>query len=157
MKVSTKGRYALRFMLDLAVNEERQQYMPLKEVAQRQEISEKYLEQIVPTLNKAGFVRSIRGAQGGYRLARTPEEYSVGMIVRLMEGELAPAPCAGHESHNDCPRAGECVTAGVWEKIRMAVDNVVDHITLADLVEEYRVKTGNGTAGTAKSGDVCCR
>ena len=153
MKVSTRGRYALRFMLDLALNDQEQQYIPLKEVAQRQGISEKYLEQIVPALNKAGFVRSVRGSQGGYRLARAPEEYSVGMIVRLMEGELAPAPCAGHESHSDCPRAAECVTAGVWEKIRMAVDDVVDHITLSDLKEEYRIKTEKGQAWVADESD----
>lgn len=141
MKISTKGRYALRFMVDLALHYG-QQYIPLKEIAQRQGISEKYLEQIVPALNKAGYVQSIRGSQGGYRLSHPPEEYSVGMIIRLMEGELAPAPCAGQQNHHDCSRADQCVTAGVWKKIREAVDNVVDHIMLDDLVSEYYTKTG---------------
>lgn len=141
MKISTKGRYALRFMVDLALHRGKQ-YIPLKEIAQRQGISEKYLEQIVPALNKAGYVQSTRGSQGGYRLSHPPETYSVGMIVRLMEGELAPAPCAGQPDHNSCPRADECVTVVVWEKIREAVDNVVDCITLGDLVAEYHAKTG---------------
>ena len=131
----------MRFMVDLALHYG-QQYIPLKEVAQRQGISEKYLEQIVPALNRAGFVQSIRGSQGGYRLARPPEAYSVGMIIRLMEGQLAPAPCASQHDHNECPMADQCVTAGVWEKIREAVDDVVDHITLENLVTEYYTKIG---------------
>lgn len=154
MKISTRGRYALRFMVDLALCYREEQYVPLKEVAHRQEISEKYLEQIVPTLNKAGFVRSVRGSQGGYRLTHAPETYSVGMIIRLMEGELAPAPCAGRSSHDDCPRMSECVTAGVWEKIRQAVDDVVDNITLEDLVSEYYVKTGRTQEFTKNAGGL---
>lgn len=91
MKISTKGRYALRLMLDLAINHTGS-YIPLKTVAQRQKISDKYLEQIIHQLSKAGFVQSARGAQGGYRLTRTPDEYTVGEILRTVEGSLAPYP-----------------------------------------------------------------
>ena len=140
MKISTKGRYALRMMVDLAL-QPGDRYVPLKEIASRQEISEKYLEQIIPSLNKAGYVKSTRGSQGGYRLAGSPSEYTVGMIIRLMEGDLAAAPCAG-DGGNDCPRASQCVTSDVWEQIRQAVDGVIDNITLADLVEKYHVKCG---------------
>lgn len=139
-------------MVDLAVHYG-PQYIPLKEVAQRQDISEKYLEQIVPALNRAGYVQSIRGAQGGYRLNGPPESYSVGMVIRLVEGQLAPAPCAGKNDHGECARSETCVTAGVWEKIRAAVDQVVDQITLDSLVKEYfeRQKAQENQAGDAPS------
>ena len=97
MKISTKGRYALRLMLDLAVNYTGE-YITIKNIAKRQEISEKYLEQIITQLSKAGFVKSARGAQGGYMLARTPAEYTVGEILRLLEGSLAPVACL-EENH----------------------------------------------------------
>ncbi|HML36558.1 MAG TPA: Rrf2 family transcriptional regulator [Bacillota bacterium] len=138
MKISTKGRYALRLMLDLAINNTGE-YISIKNIAARQDISEKYLEQIITQLNRAGFVRSVRGAQGGYMLAKAPAEYTVGMILRQMEGSLAPVSCLdGEES---CDRAAGCVTQEVWEKIQRAVENVVDNITLEDLVNRYREKS----------------
>ena len=138
MKISTKGRYALRLMLDLAINYTGE-YISIKSIAARQEISEKYLEQIITQLNRAGFVRSVRGAQGGYMLAKAPTEYTVGMILRLMEGSLAPVSCI--EEDEPCDRASRCVTQDVWLKIQEAVENVVDNITLADLVARYQEKT----------------
>ena len=138
MKISTKGRYALRLMLDLAINYTGE-YISIKSIAARQEISEKYLEQIITQLNRAGFVRSVRGAQGGYMLAKAPTEYTVGMILRLMEGSLAPVSCI--EEDEPCDRASRCVTQDVWLKIQEAVENVVYNITLADLVARYQEKT----------------
>ena len=144
MKVSTKGRYALRLMIDLAEHD-RGDYIPLKEISARQNVSVKYLEQIVNQLSRAGLLRSVRGAQGGYTLTRAPEEYTVGMILRAMEGDLAPVDCVSSgQSPGDlpCPRAEQCVTWEVWAQIRDAVNQVVDHITLADLVRRYREKLG---------------
>ena len=138
MKISTKGRYALRLMLDLALCE-KDKYIALKDVAERQQISVKYLEQIISALSKAGFVKSVRGTGGGYMLAKEPTEYTVGMILRLTEGSLAPVPCLEFE-HNNCPRADECVTLGVWEKLYAAINGVVDNITLADLVKDTKAK-----------------
>ena len=128
MKVSTRGRYALRLMLDLALNNTGE---PVR--LKRQEISEKYLEQIISILNKAGFVKSVRGPAGGYSLKRKPEEYTVGMILRLTEGSLAPVDCV--EDGADCGREDQCVTVMLWKKLNDAINSVVDNITLADLVE----------------------
>lgn len=133
MKISTKGRYALRLMLDLAVYNTGEP-ISLKDVAKRQNISEKYMEQIISVLNKAGYVRGIRGAQGGYILSHPPKEYTVGMILRLTEGELAPVACVGNNPM-ECDRKENCVTVRVWEKIYDAVAGVVDHITLQDLAD----------------------
>ncbi len=131
MKISTKGRYALRLMLDLAVYNTGEP-VSLKDIARRQQISEKYLEQIISILNKAGYVRSIRGAQGGYMLKREPAEYTVGMILRLTEGDLAPVGCVGEDSL-ECERKQDCVTIRIWERLNEAINGVVDHITLADM------------------------
>ncbi|MDD3430338.1 MAG: Rrf2 family transcriptional regulator [Oscillospiraceae bacterium] len=139
MKISTKGRYALRLMLDLAIHDTGV-YVSLRDIATRQDISTKYLEQIITQLNRAGFVKSIRGAQGGYMLANAPETYTVGMILRVMEGSLAPVTCLECSGSTECPRADTCVTMEIWVKIQEAVDNVVDNITLADLVERYNEK-----------------
>lgn len=139
MKISTKGRYALRLMLDLAVNGNGEN-ISIKDIASRQGISIKYLEQIIMQLNKAGYVRSARGAQGGYMLTKPPKEYTVGMILRLMEGEFAPVSCLEGDE-NTCSRADLCVTVEVWEKIQRAVEGVVDHITLEDLVNRYQEKS----------------
>ena len=130
MKVSTKGRYALRLMLDLAVNS-------LKDIARRQGISDKYLEQIISVLNKAKYVKSIRGAQGGYILTKKPEEYTIGMILRLTEGSLAPVACV--EEENTCEKIHDCATILVWQKMNEAINDVVDHMTLQDLVD-YEMK-----------------
>ena len=139
MKISTKGRYALRLMLDIALNSHGAA-VPLRDVAQRQEISDKYLEQIVTQLSRAGLVRSVRGAGGGYLLTRPPEEYTVGEILRTLEGNLAPVSCADSDDVCRCSRAAKCVTVDVWRDIQAAVSSVVDHLTLADLVARYHEK-----------------
>lgn len=133
MKISTKGRYALTLMLDLALNDTGET-IRIKDIAARQGISEKYLEQIIAVLNKAGFVKSVRGPQGGYRLARKPKDYTVGMILRLTEGSLAPVACLDDDP-NVCSRQEDCVTIYIWEKLYAAINDVVDGFTLADLVE----------------------
>ena len=137
MKISTKGRYALRLMLDLAYNHTGS-FIPIKNISQRQDISDKYLEQIITQLSRARLVKSARGAQGGYMLAKEPQEYTVGEILRLLEGNLAPVACVD-DTKDACTRA-ECVTMEVWREIKDAVNKVVDNITLADLVEQQRQK-----------------
>lgn len=132
MKISTKGRYALRLMLDLASNDSGAP-IRLKDVAKRQGISEKYLEQIISILNKAGFVRSVRGPQGGYSLSRTPADYTVGMILRLTEGSLCPVDCAAEEN-GSCDREDTCVTRMLWKKLDDAISSVVDHVSLEELL-----------------------
>lgn len=135
MKISTKGRYALRMMIEFGLNPE--QCTKISQVAERQGISDKYLEQIVTLLHRAGYVRSIRGAQGGYMLTKKPEEYTVGMILRETEGSLSPVSCLDGDE-NLCERAGQCVTLTVWQQLKSAIDQVVDNVTLADLIEEQR-------------------
>jgi Rrf2 family protein len=139
MKISTKGRYALRLMLDLALHVGGEA-ISIREIAGRQDISDKYLEQIIAVLVRAGFVKSVRGAQGGYRLARDASAYTVGAILRLMEGSLAPVGCI-EDGENSCARADRCVTVEVWESINDAINGVVDHITLSDLVNRHYEKT----------------
>ncbi|MEG1594721.1 MAG: Rrf2 family transcriptional regulator, partial [Oscillibacter sp.] len=112
----------------------------LKDVAERQGISAKYLEQIVGTLNKAGLLRSGRGPQGGYQLARAPEQYTVGSILRLTEGNLAPVACLG-DPENRCDRCGECATLDFWTGLYTTVNAYVDRFTLADLVREQKEKS----------------
>lgn len=141
MKISTKGRYALRLMLDLAINDTGD-FIPLKNVSERQDISVKYLEQIITVLVKAGFVKGLRGSKGGYKLARKPEEYTVGMILRLTEGSLAPVACLDDEV-NLCERADHCITLGLWQEIYDAVNSVVDNVTLYDLIERNRTRSEN--------------
>ena len=133
MKISTKGRYALRLMLDLAMNDNGSN-IPLKAIAERQNISMKYLEQIIGILVRADFVQSVRGSSGGYRLAKAPEEYTVGDILRLTEGSLAPVACV-EDGVENCPKAENCVTLTLWKDLNDAINSVVDHVTLADLVE----------------------
>lgn len=133
MKISTKGRYALRLMLDLALHDS-DAPVRIKDIAARQDISDKYLEQIISSLNKAGYVKSIRGPQGGYKLARDPESYTVGMILRLTEGSLAPVACLDDEV-NTCDRQETCATLKLWQMLNEAIRGVVDRVTLADLVE----------------------
>lgn len=133
MKVSTKGRYALRMMLDLAMNHNGEM-IRIKEIAGRQGISEKYLEQLISTLKKAGYVKSLRGAKGGYRLAMEPRDYTVGMILRLTEGSMAPVVCLEDEV-NTCSMADNCITLCFWKKLDEAVKDVIDHTTLQDLID----------------------
>lgn len=141
MKISTKGRYAVRLMIDIAMNDTGQP-IRIKDIAKRQDISEKYLEQIISVLNKAGYVKSIRGPQGGYTLARKPEDYTAGMILRLTEGSLAPVSCLEFEE-NDCQRQELCATLELWKRVDDAVKGVVDDVTLADLVEWQRQKSSD--------------
>ena len=133
MKISTKGRYALRLMVDLAEHSQ-DGHCSVKAVAERQEISEKYLEQIISILSRAGFVRSVRGAGGGYSLTHEPEFYTVGMILRLTEGSLAPVACLEGEE-NTCERQDECRTLFVWEELYAAINSVVDRITVKDILD----------------------
>lgn len=133
MKISTKGRYALRLMLDIGLNCD-EAPVRIKDAAARQEISVKYLEQIVSILVKAGYLKSIRGPQGGYRLLKPAKEYKVGMILRLTEGSLAPVECLEGEV-NDCDRAEACVTLRLWKELDQAIKEVVDKYTLQDLID----------------------
>lgn len=133
MRISTKGRYALRLMIDLAVNHSGNP-IRIKDVAERQGISDKYLEQIISVLNKAGYVKSVRGPQGGYVLKKAPADYTVGMILKLTEGSLAPVACV-EEDEMDCERKSGCVTYILWEKISDAINGIVDTVTLQDLLD----------------------
>ena len=141
MRISTKGRYALRLMLDLALNDG-EKPIRIKEIAGRQEISDKYLEQIISVLNKARFVRSIRGPQGGYLLTKRPEEYTVGMILRLTEASMAPVECID-DGMGGCPRMDNCATSVVWNRLNDAISDVIDNITLADLMEWQKERPGS--------------
>lgn len=134
MKVSTKGRYALRVMLDLAQHPA-DAYIPLKDIAQRQDVTVKYLEQIMGHLHKAGFVQSLRGNAGGYQLAKAPREYTAGDILRSVEGSLAPVTCL-EASPNPCPRQGACPTLGFWKGLDAVIREYVDSVTLEELAEQ---------------------
>ena len=125
-------------MLDLAAHGGEQEPVSLRDVAKRQCLSDKYLEQIVTPLSRAGLVRSVRGAGGGYLLTRGPEEYTVGDILRPLEGDLAPVECATDAEY--CQRCGECVTVELWQEIHRAVSRVVDGTTLADLMRRQQDK-----------------
>lgn len=129
--VSTKGRYALRVMTDLAEHNTGE-YIPLKEIAERQGISEKYLESIIAVLSKADYLSGLRGKGGGYMLTRPPEQYTVGSILKLTEGSLAPVACLEHIP-NCCERSSECKTLPMWEKLEKLIDDYLEGITLADL------------------------
>ena len=134
MTISTKGRYAMRMLIDLAQHRA-DGYIALKDIAVRQNISKKYLEQIVPLLNKAELLRTNRGYQGGYSLAKPPERYTVGEILRVTEGSLAPVACLQYEE-NDCPRKADCATLPIWEGLYKTVTDYLDGITLADIVNK---------------------
>ena len=140
MTISTKGIYALRIMMDLAghIGETTK----LKDIATRQNISEKYMEQIISVLNKAGYVRSTRGAQGGYQLSKEPKDYTVGMILRLTEGSLAPVECLA-ENALPCERSNICATVEVYKKMYDAVKQVIDNMTVQDLLDIAEEKAAN--------------
>lgn len=133
MKISTKGRYAIRVMLDLA-KQDSEEYIPLLDIAKRQDISEKYLESIVAVLSKNDFLKSLRGKGGGYKLMKKPEEYTIGSILKLMEGSLAPVACL-EKKPNRCERAAECATLKMWEGMEKMIEDYFEGITLADLME----------------------
>lgn len=132
VKITTKGRYAIHILYDLAVNGT-EHPVSVKEIATRQEISVKYTEQIISILNKAGYVSSSRGFQGGYRLTKSLEEYVIGDVLRLTEGSLAPVECLA-SGKVECPKHGQCATILLWEKVDKAIRDVVDNVTLAELV-----------------------
>ena len=134
MMISTKGRYALRVMIDLAERPD-DRYHPLKEIADRQGISEKYLESIVKTLVRHGLLAGLRGKGGGYRLARPVSEYTVGSILRLREGSLAPVSCLDHSSsESQCARRENCRTFPMWQNLDQLIQDYLDGITLMDLL-----------------------
>ena len=133
MKISTRGRYALRMMLDIAQNQD-SGYVTLKDIAGRQNVSKKYLEQIAILLSQADMLRANRGHQGGYKLAEAPGFYTVGAILRVTEGSLAPVACLD-EKPNTCPRRGECLALPVWEGLEQLLAGYLDGITLQDILE----------------------
>ena len=136
MKISAKSRYALHLMLAMAMQPPGVN-VSVKSVAENHGVSEKYLEQIIPLLVRGGLVKSVRGARGGYHLVKTPEDYSVGLILRTVEGSIAPVACLDDEV-NQCARCKQCVTLDLWAQVDQAISNVVDHVTLADLVDKQR-------------------
>lgn len=134
MMISTKGRYALRVMLDLA-SQPAEEYISLKAISDRQEVSMKYLEAIVANLSKAGMLASLRGKSGGYRLNKDASAYSVGDVLRAAEGELNTVNCL-EESKGGCNRAGECLTLPLWQKLDQIVGDYLDSVTLRDLLTQ---------------------
>ena len=137
MLISTKGRYALRVMIDLAERRSGE-FISLKEIAQRQEISEKYLESIIRTLVKAKVVESLRGKGGGYRLTKNPEQYTVGSILRLTEESLAPVACL-EGTAEACPRSQQCRTLALWQGPDKVIHDYLESVTIADLIEQCPV------------------
>ena len=138
MKISTKGRYALNIMVDIAKNAGQEKYISLTEIANRLKLSNKYLEQIIAPLNKAGLVLSTRGNNGGYMLSRKAEEYKVGDILRATEGNLAPITCLSDGSAKNCPRKNQCTTLSFWQGLDKAIEDYVDSKSLQDLVNETK-------------------
>lgn len=136
MKLSTKGRYGLQAMVDLGVYS-KEKHISLKSIAERLSMSENYLEQLMALLKKNKLVTSVRGAQGGYSLARAPEDISIGDILRALEGSLAPTNCTCEGNAVQCALDGKCVTKSVWEKIKDSIDGVVDSMTLKQLMDDY--------------------
>ncbi len=136
MKISTKGRYALRMLLDLAQHQDGG-YISLKDIAERQGISKKYLEQIVPMLSRANMLLTNRGYQGGYKLAMPPEKYTVGDILRVTEGSLSPVACMDAKP-NRCEKCGYCLTLPVWEGLDRVINEYLDGITLQDIFDKNK-------------------
>ena len=141
MRITTKSKYGMRMIVEIAAQPEGKA-ASLKAVARKINASEKYLEQIIAVLNKAGYVKSVRGAQGGYRIAKDPADFTVGMILRLTEGSLAPVACL-EEGADICERCDTCETLEVWQELYDAVNKVVDGVTIADLVERRNKRLEN--------------
>ena len=141
MKLSTKGRYGLRAMVDLALNASGD-HVALYNIAERQGISENYLEQVFSTLRKAGLVKSVKGAQGGYTLAEKPENLKVGQILRVLEGDLSVVDETFDDSHKVGKTIQYCLKVNVWDKINDCINNLVDSITLEDIANEYKKSMG---------------
>jgi len=144
MRLSTKGRYGVKAMFDLALNSSNDKIVTLKSIAERQGISEPYLEQLMAGLRKAGLVKSVRGSQGGYMLSSTPDKITVGDVIRTLEGCMAPTECVDETSQVECSEAACCVTRMVWQKIKESVDDVIDAITIQDMLENYKKLSGTG-------------
>ena len=136
MKISTKGRYALRMLLDLAEHKD-SGFIALKEIAERQDISKKYLEQIVTLFNHADILRTTRGSQGGYMLAKAPSQYTVGQILRITEGGFSPVACM-EDTPNKCERSSFCPTLSVWQGLEKVINEYLDSITLQDILDENK-------------------
>lgn len=141
MKISTKGRYALRMMIDLSQHSA-EDYIALKDIAERQGISKKYLEQIVPLLNGAGMLSTNRGYQGGYRLARKPKDYTVAEILRVTEGNLAPVACLDGDP-TDCEHYSECLTIEIWKGLYKVITEYLGGITLQDIIDKNAASEGD--------------
>ena len=141
MKISTKGRYALRMLLDLAEHQN-DGYVALKDIAARQNISKKYLEQIIPIFNSSDILKASRGFQGGYRLSKSPDQYTVAEILRLTEGNLAPVACLMHEPI-ECDRSDECATLPVWQGLYKVINEYLEGITLQDILDSQREKNAD--------------
>ena len=141
MRISTKGRYALRLLLDLAEHQG-DGYVALKDIAEMQMISKKYLEQIVPILNRSDILKTNRGYQGGYRLAKDPSKYTVGNILRLTEGSLSPVPCVEQEPV-ECERSADCLTLPLWQGLYKVVNDYLDSVTLQDIIDWQKAKYSN--------------
>ena len=140
MKFSTKARYGLRAMLELALEYKHGGPVSVKTIAERQEISEAYLEQLMSFLTRRGLAKSIRGVQGGYLLAKDPAKIKVGDVIRAVEGPIVPVECVNKEEPLDCKRWDKCVSRIVWEKVRDVVDQALDSLTLQDLCDELAIK-----------------
>ncbi len=136
MKISTKGRYALRLLLDLAEHKN-DGYIALKDIANRQNVSKKYLEQIIPILNRSDILSANRGYQGGYKLAKEPDQYNIGDILKLTEGSIAPVACLDHDPI-ECERAADCITLPLWKGLYKVIDDYLSSITLQDLLDNQR-------------------
>lgn len=136
MKISTKGRYALRMLIDLAEHSN-DGFISLKDIAERQGVSKKYLEQIVPILNRSDVLQTNRGFQGGYKLAQAPDKYTVGTILRLTEGSLSPVPCLD-QNPIKCERSKDCATLPIWQGLKKVINDYLDSITLQDILDHQR-------------------
>ncbi|MBQ2093285.1 MAG: Rrf2 family transcriptional regulator [Ruminococcus sp.] len=141
MKISTKGRYALRMLIDLAEHQN-DGFIALKDIAERQGISKKYLEQIIPVLNRSDVLNANRGYQGGYKLAKSPDKYTVGAILRLTEGSIAPVACLDHKPV-DCPRREDCITLPLWKGLNKVITDYLDCVTLQDLLDYQKDMVAN--------------
>ncbi|ACL69643.1 RrF2 family transcriptional regulator [Halothermothrix orenii] len=146
MKISTRGRYGLRAMVDLAIHQD-SGAIPLREIAERQQISEQYLEQLFANLRKAGLVKSVRGAHGGYLLNRDADEITAGDVLRTLEGPIAPTDCVLDNDEDVCSLIDKCVTHELWVKLQKQVSEILDSVTLRDLQERAKELIRNKNKG----------
>lgn len=157
MKLSTKGRYGLRAVIDLAMHDN-EEAVALSQIAERQGISMNYLEQLIAKLKKAGIVNGIRGAQGGYKLAESADKISVGAILRALEGDLSPVDCSevsGTEGSSSCTKSDSCVTKYVWKRISDSINEAVDGIMLSELVDENKKIQAENSNNDTKAKYAC--